>query len=170
MSVKGQKHQTLWTDSNGKSWDLALTVADVGERKELVSIRISATSKNSTLTQSIIREVPILKMLQNLATEGSLQLPARISGRWTPSQRLSIRHNRDYVLKEVARTYQNAYKAHLPVQKTVAQRLNVPLSTATRYIAIARKFGYLTDIPRQRPTSLSGSRRRNEHKETRIQD
>lgn len=170
MTIRGEKFETFWKDEKGNSWDVALTVAHIGERDELVSFRVSATSKTVPLTQSTIREVPILKMLQNLATEGSLQTRSSISGRWIPNKRLSIRHNREYVLNEVARTYQSAFRAHLPVQRTVAEHLNVPLSTATRYIALARKFGYLTDIPRQRPTSLSGSRRRNEQNDTRIQD
>lgn len=170
MTIRGQKVETLWTDQNGKSWDVALTVTRVGERDELVSFRISTTSKNTPLTQSAIREVPVLKMLQTLAQEGSLQVPRRISGRWTPNRRLSIRHNREYVLSQVARTYLSAYQAHLPVQKAVAQHLNVPLSTATRYITMARKFGYLTDTPRLRPTSPTGSRRRDEKQEPRIQD
>lgn len=170
MTIRGKKFETFWKDEKGNSWDVALTVAHIGERDELVSFRVSATSKKLPLTQSTIREVPILKMLQTLAKEGSLQAYPKISGQWTPNRRLSIRHNREYVLNEVARTYQSAFKAHLPVQRTVAERLNVPLSTATRYIALARKFGYLTDTPRLRPTSLSGSRRRNEQHETRIQD
>ena len=170
MSPRGRKYETFWTDRSGRSWDVAFTVTRSNERDELVLFQISASSKETPLTQSVIREVPILKMLQNLATEGRLETPRRISGSWIPNRRLSIRNNREYVLQSVAQTYEAAYQAHLPVQRTVAERLNIPLSTATRYIAIARKFGFLTDIPRHRPTSLSGSRRRNEQHETRIQD
>jgi hypothetical protein len=170
MTNTRKTYETRWSDSNGQAWDVVLTMSSGQGREELIAIRVSSTSKRHPLTQSVVRSVPVLEMLRNITTEGSPQATKRIVGRWTPQSRLSIRDNRELVLQTVARTYNSAFKSHLPVQKTVAQRLNVPLSTATRYIALARKFGYLTDNPRLRPTAQTGSRRHDEQHKPRIQD
>lgn len=170
MSTVRKRHETRWSDSSGRAWDVVLTTSLGQDREELVAIQVSSTAQHQPLTQSVIRAVPVLEMLRNIATEGSPQARTQIVGRWTAQGRLSIRDNLELVLKSVARTYSSAFRSHQPVQKSVAESLNVPLSTATRYIALARKFGYLTDIPRRRPTSLTGSRRRNEQQEARIQD
>lgn len=170
MTNKRKTYETRWSDSSGQAWDVVLTMSSGQGREELIAFRVSSTSKHHPLTQSVVRSVPVLAMLRNITTEGSAQATKRIVGRWTPEGRLSIRENRELVLQTVARTYNSAFKSHLPVQTTVAQRLNVPLSTATRYIALARKFGYLTDIPRRRSTPIDGPRRRNEQRKPRIQD
>lgn len=170
MTNTRKAYKTRWSDSNGDAWDVVLTMSSGPGREELIAFRVSSTSKRRPLTQSVVRSVPVLEMLRNIATDGSPKATKRIVGRWIPQGRLSIRDNRELVLETVARTYNSAFKSHLPVQKTVAQRLNVPLSTATRYIALARKFGYLTDTPRLRPTPKNGPRRRNEQHKPRIQD
>jgi DNA-binding transcriptional regulator LsrR (DeoR family) len=54
------------------------------------------------------------------------------------------REHSDAELQRVAEVYMVAYKAHLPVQKIVANAFGVSVSTAAKRIMVARRKGFIT--------------------------
>ena len=147
IEVKG------WNDSKGREWNIMIATTNINGRKEPVEMHIYSSNESVRLTQSIIRELPFKDFLQDwenfphdfaqrrTGITGAMSVgePKRSRG----SARLSM-----YELQEVADIYMDAYKNHLPVQETVALTLGIPVSTACKRIAAARKQGLLADIAR----------------------
>ena len=148
-----------WSDSKGREWNVSITTTTINGRKEPVGMHIYS-NESIRLTQSTIRELPFAEFLQDrenfphdfaqgrTGITGAMSVePKRSRG----SQRLS-----EYELKEVAEIYTGAFFNHLPVQKTVALTLGIPLSTACKRINLARKKGFLPKV--EGPNrNLSGS-------------
>ena len=154
IEVKG------WSDSKGREWNVSIETTIINGRKEPVGMHVYS-NESVRLTQSTIREVPFKDFLQDwenfphdfaqrrTGITGAMSVgePKRSRG----SARLSM-----YELQEVADIYMDAYQNHLPVQETVALTLGIPVSTACKRIAAARKQGLLTQ--KARPTrSRAGS-------------
>ena len=142
-----------WSDSKGREWNVMISTTSINGRKEPVGVHVYS-NESVRLTQSTIRELPFAEFLQDwenfphdfaqrrTGITGAMSVePKRSRG----SQRLSV-----YELQEVAEIYMDAFKAHLPVQETVALTLGIPKSTACKRIAAARKQGLLKEI--ERPT------------------
>ena len=143
-----------WSDSKGREWNVSITTTTINGRKEPVGVHIYS-NESIRLTQSTLREVPFKDFLQDwenfphdfaqrrtgITGEMSVGEPKRLRG----SARLSM-----YELQEVADIYMDAYTSHLPLQETVALTLGIPVSTACKRIAAARKQGLLTQ--KARPT------------------
>jgi hypothetical protein len=148
IEVKG------WSDSKGREWNVSITTTTINGRKEPVGMHVYS-NESVRLTQSTIRELPFKDFLQDwenfphdfaqrrTGITGAMSVgePQRSRG----SARLSM-----YELQEVADIYMDAFQNHLPVQETVALTLGIPVSTACKRIAAARKQGLLAD--RARPT------------------
>ena len=130
-----------------------ISTTSTNGRKEPVGVHVYF-NESVRLTQSTNRELPFAEFLQDwenfphdfaqrrTGITGAMSVePKRSRG----SQRLSV-----YELQEVAEIYMDAFKAHLPVQETVALTLGIPKSTACKRIAAARKQGLLKEI--ERPT------------------
>ena len=146
IEVKG------WSDSKGREWNVSITTTTINGRKEPVEMHIYS-NESIRLTQSTIRELPFKDFLQDwenfphdfaqrsTGITGAMSVgePKRSRG----SARLSM-----YELQEVADIYMDAFKAHLPVQETVALTLGIPKSTACKRIAAARQQGLLKEIAR----------------------
>ena len=140
-----------WSDSKGRQWNVSITTTTIDGRKEPVGIHIYS-NESIRLTQSTIREIPFAEFLQDRENfpHDFVQRRSGITGamsvepkRSRGSQRLS-----EYELKEVAEIYTDAFFNHLPVQKTVAQTLGIPLSTACKRINLVRKKGLLPRVER----------------------
>ena len=141
-----------WSDSKGREWNISIETTIINGRHEPVGMHVFS-DESVRLTQSIIRELPFKDFLQDwenfphdfaqrrTGITGAMSVgePKRSRG----SARLSM-----YELQEVADIYMDAYKNHLPVQETVALTLGIPVSTACKRIAAARKQGLLADIAR----------------------
>jgi hypothetical protein len=142
-----------WSDSKGREWNVMISTTSINGRKEPVGVHVYS-NESVRLTQSTIRELPFAEFLQDwenfphdfaqrrTGITGAMSVePKRSRG----SQRLSV-----YELQEVAEIYMDAFKAHLPVQETVALTLGIPKSTACKRINLARKKGLLPKV--ERPT------------------
>jgi hypothetical protein len=141
-----------WSDSKGREWNVMITTTTINGRKEPVGMHVFS-DESVRLTQSTIRELPFKDFLQDwenfphdfaqrrTGITGAMSVgePKRSRG----SARLSM-----YELQEVADIYMDAYQNHLPVQETVALTLGIPVSTACKRIAAARKQGLLKEIAR----------------------
>jgi len=133
-----------WTDQSGMRWRLVIEVATIRERLEPVALSITAVETGYALSQSTIRTIPFASFLRNdksvhqrigsSGPTGSMRLanPKRVGRRYT-----------DYELERVAQIYRDAYKARVPVQRAVADALEIPLSTAVKQIIAARKRGLI---------------------------
>ena len=145
IEVKG------WSDSKGREWNIMITTTTINGRHEPVGMHVYS-NESVRLTQSIIRELPFKDFLQDwenfphdfaqrsTGITGAMSVePKRARG----SARLSM-----YELQEVADIFMDAFKAHLPVQETVALTLGIPLSTACKRINLVRKKGLLPRVER----------------------
>ena len=147
IEVKG------WSDSKGREWNIAITTATINGRKEPVGMHIFSSNESVRLTQSTIREMPFLEFLKDKENfpHDVAQRRIGITGAMLviePKRSRGSRRLQEHELQEVADIYMDAYKKHLPVQATVASTLRIPISTACKRIAAARKQGLLTDIAR----------------------
>lgn len=153
IEVKG------WSDSKGREWNIMITTTTINGRKEPVGMHIYSSNESTRLTQSTIREMPFLEFLKDQENfpHNTAQRRTGITGAMSviePKRSRGSRRLQEHELQEVADIYMDAYKKHLPVQATVASTLRIPVSTACKRIAAARKRGLLTDIarpPRFRP-------------------
>ena len=141
-----------WSDSKGREWNVMITTTTINGRREPVGMHVYS-NESVRLTQSIIRELPFKDFLQDWENfpHDFAQRSTGITGAMSVgepklargSARLSM-----YELQEVADIYMDAFKAHLPVQETVALTLGIPKSTACKRIAAARQQGLLKEIAR----------------------
>ena len=141
-----------WSDSKGREWNVSITTTTINGRKEPVGVHIYS-NESIRLTQSTVREMPFAEFLKDwenfphdfaqrsTGITGAMSVgePKRARG----SARLSM-----YELQEVADIFMDAFKAHLPVQETVALTLGIPLSTACKRINLVRKKGLLPRVER----------------------
>jgi len=141
-----------WTDQSGMRWRLVIEVATIRGRNEPVALSITAVEAGYALSQSTVRKIPFASFLNHRidssGPSGSMRLmepvnPKRVGRRYT-----------DYELERVAIIYRNAYKARVPVQRAVADALEIPLSTAVKQIIAARKRGFIDATPRVRNRDL----------------
>ena len=150
IEVKG------WSDSKGRKWNIMIETSSINGRKEPVGMHIYS-NESVRLTQSTIRELPFKDFLQDWESfpHDTVQRRTGITGAMSviePKRSRGSRRLQEHELQEVADVYMDAYKNHLPVQETVARALGIPVSTACKRIAAARKRGLLAVLAR--PTRL----------------
>ena len=145
-----------WSDSKGREWNIMIETSTINGRKEPIGMHISS-NENVRLTQSTIREMPFLEFLKDRENfpHNTAQRRTGITGAMSviePKRLRGSRRLQEHELQEVADIYMDAYRNHLPVQETVARTLGIPVSTACKRIAAARKRGLLAALAR--PTRL----------------
>jgi len=136
-----------WKDVNGNRWQVDVVYATLEGRQMPVELHIRAVAPGYALTQSIIRALPLA---------GTVDQYFRVQGFNVQADRAprAKRINKEYTdeeLKFVAHIYRLAFAAHRPVQATVAQELKIPISTAAKQVAAARRRGFLGPATRRRP-------------------
>ena len=149
-----------WMDSKGNGWNIEISTSPIHGRNEPVRLTIKPLDPNSRLLQATLREIPFSQFLQDWDKYPAnlSQRPYRISGAMnssvleTKSNRGSRRLTMDE-LQTIADIYLDAFENHLPVQQTVAEALNIPLSTACKRIVAARKKG-LINVRNERNDSI----------------
>ncbi len=142
-----------WTDQSGMRWRLVIEVATIRGRNEPVALSITAVEAGYALSQSTVRAIPFASFLRNDKSVIHQRIdPSGPTGSMramspTPPKREGRRYT-DYELQRVAIIYRDAYKARVPVQRAVADALEIPLSTAVKRIIAARKRGFIDAMPR----------------------
>ncbi len=148
-----------WTDPSGRSWRVVLEVATIRERLEPVALSITAVEAGYALSQSTVRKIPFASFVRNNKSvlrqyiDSSSPTGSMRAMSPTPPKRVGRRYT-DYELERVAQIYRDAYKARIPVQRAVADALEIPLSTAVKQIIAARKRGFIDATPRVRNRDL----------------
>ena len=136
-----------WKDVNGNRWRVDVVYATLEGRQMPVELRIRAVEEGYALTQSILRALPLAGTVdQYFQVQGF-----RVEVDRSPRAKRVNKEYSDEELAVVANLYREAFKAHRPVQATVAQELNIPISTAAKQIAAARRRGFLGSATRRRP-------------------
>jgi hypothetical protein len=149
-----------WMDSKGNGWNIEISTSPIHGRNEPVRLTIKPLDQNTRLLQSTLREIPFSQFLQDWDKYpgNPRQRSHGITGAMTSSvlETKSKRGSRRLTMDElqtIADIYLDAFENHLPVQQTVAEALNIPLSTACKRIVAARKKG-LINVRNERNDSI----------------
>ena len=142
-----QQHEfdakATFVDKSGSEWNVGVEFKTLSGRLGISSLTIWSKDGSETLSRRALSDLPLLHLFRDaMAVESELlaqiNRPRRIS---TAHQG---REHSDAELQRVAEVYMVAYKAHLPVQKIVANAFGVSVSTAAKRIMVARRKGFIT--------------------------
>lgn len=139
-----------WHDNSGNPWDITLEISNLDGQLALTGITIRPLHPGYRLTQRTVRQIPITDLERTALATQAAHLAT-----FTPPAESAPHSGRtlsDSELKLVADIYRTAERARLPVQRTVAETLGIPLATATRRIMVARQKGFLPPAPRKGKT------------------
>lgn len=142
---RGVQHRH-WLDRNGREWAIQLTLDVIADESGITELTITPTSGEYHLTQAVLRQLPFAEWERDIFADERTRLDSFTPSRTDTHQ--GRRHTDDY-LRNVAEIYTAALNARRPVQQTVADRLGLPLSTATKQIVAARRRGFLTPANRK---------------------
>lgn len=137
-----------------------LDIAVEAETPICEAIRIVRNPARPSLTGAELRRLP-LRSWVTMATTQAAQTPSgEHKGAWSPAseedtkqlwgqveQRVSRRTITDAFLREVAKDYRVALDNDTPPRDAVAKKFTVSLSTAARYVKLARERGFLGKAP-----------------------
>jgi hypothetical protein len=127
-------------DANGSQWRVEVEFKAVSGRIGISSLSISSVDGKTALTRRVLRDLSIDQLFRDAMATESKQLSKRNRKETGHKGRT---HTEDE-LREVANIYSAAFKAHRPVQKTVADMLGISVSTAAKRIMAARRSGFLS--------------------------
>jgi len=169
MGNSPKEHKILlanWKDVNGNRWRVKVDFKTIDGRQMPVELCIEALNSGYALSQNILRALPIARAVDMYFQDQGLNVPLKEPSR---AKRINKEYS-DEELKFVASIYRSAFAVHMPVQATVAQERNIPISTAAKQIAAARKRGFLGSATRSRPGERPGMNERGTKHGMRIDD
>lgn len=129
-------------DTNGIQWRVEVELKTTYGRIGISSLSISSIDGRTHLARRVLRDLPLDRLFREHMAIESKQLSTRNKKETGHKGRM---HTEDE-LREVADIYMAAFKAHRPVQKTVADMLGISVSTAAKRIMAARSHGYITAL------------------------
>ncbi len=136
--------------------DLVITTAEHGEiavelkwhtfndRLEVFSVTITPHDPDTPVEAVLMRRIPWAQLIRD--ERQKLYSPARTHEHQVrrPRGPDSTRVLSDSDLEHVAELYLKAWQLNLPVQKHVADALNIAIPTAARRIGLARRHGLIS--------------------------
>jgi hypothetical protein len=142
--------------SNSGSSDIKFTVPGQGEitieikwkvlnsRQEVAAITIEPMDPKVPFEAVLLRKIPWTRLIDNARKDRTKQ-----SKQPTPNRQHSLgpdstRTLTDDDLRSVADLYLQAWKVNMPVQRHVADVLQISIPTAARRISLARQRGFIS--------------------------
>ena len=129
-------------DANGGQWRVEVELKTTSGRMGISSLSISSIDVRTPLTRRVLRDLPLDQLFREHLAIESKQLSKRNQKETSHKGRMHTESE----LRTVADIYMAAFKAHRPVQKTVADMLGISVSTAAKRIMAARSHGYITAL------------------------
>jgi hypothetical protein len=116
----------------------------LNERPEVASITITPVDPSIPFEPVILRRIPWVEIItaQRKSQQRTLRPPKQQRPQAVGPD--STRALTDEDLKYVAALYLEAWQSNIPVQRHVADTLNIALPTATRRISLARSRGFIS--------------------------
>jgi hypothetical protein len=140
--LKAKDAGITFRDANGSQWKVEVEFKVVGGRIGITSLSISSVDGKTALTRRVLRDLSLDQLFRDAMATENKQLSTRNRKETGHKGRM---HTEDE-LREVASIYIAAFRAHQPVQKTVADMLGISVSTAAKRIMAARSNGYITAL------------------------
>jgi hypothetical protein len=138
-------------DSPELPWRVDLEAKIIGERYEVTRLSFARREGDDAITGENLRRVAVGELASDLlsyaATRGAQTKKSPHLYREKPTR---PRPSDDATLEYVARIYRLAYVTHSDPAKAVAQNLELPPATASRWIRRAREEGHLTETAPRR--------------------
>jgi hypothetical protein len=139
-------------DSPDLPWKVDLEAEIIGERYEITRLSFARREGDEAITGDNLRRVAVGELATDLltyaATRGAQTKKSSHLYREKPTR---PRPSDEATLEYVARIYRLACVTHADPAKAVAQNLELPSATASRWIRRAREEGHLTDsAPRRK--------------------
>jgi hypothetical protein len=134
--------KAAFADKGGSEWNVGVKFRTINGRLGISSLTIWSKDGNETLSRRALSDLPLLHLFRDAMAQES-QLLAQINR----PRRISTAHqgrvHSNAELQQVADVYSIAYKAHLSVQKTVANAFGISVSAAAKRIMVARSRGLI---------------------------
>ena len=134
-----------FTDKSGCEWRVGVEFKTIDGRIDISTLTISSLDGNNKLSRRALADLPLHQMFRD-AMSAESELLVQINR----PRRISTAHQgREHSLAElqrVAEVYSVAYKAHLPVQRTVANAFGISVTTAAKRIMVARQKGLIPPV------------------------
>jgi len=134
--------EATYTDNVGTEWHIGVEIKKVNGRPGITSMTIWSESIHHPLTRRTLSDLPLLRLFHD-----ALVVESELLSQINRPRRISAAHqgreHSDAELQRVAEVYSIAFKAHLPVQKTVANAFGVSVSAAAKRIMAARSRGFI---------------------------
>lgn len=132
-----------YTDNSGRKLFVTAVLKNFNDRLDIAAITIQTTDLSSPITRRMLTEIPLDKLFrEDLAIE-SEHLKRMLRNRKGTTAHKGRQHT-DADLLAVAEIYEAAFKARIPVQKSVADAFGISVSTAAKRIMAARNRGFIT--------------------------
>ena len=140
----------IWRSPDGDDWRVLLDLKQVNGRIAPVAILIQAVNGKTALTHLTLVDLPLRQIAREAAEAETEFLQSRIGRKAAPH---GGRPYTDEELQHVANLYMTAWERQIPVQRSVADALDISLSTAAKRIMAARKRGLIPNDLRKGKTN-----------------
>jgi len=131
-----------YVDANGAAWNIGVETKAINGRVEIYGMVIWSDAPGHPLTRTILRDLPLDTLFKNVIAAETKSL-TRFRKHQKELEPHQGRAHRDKELQVVATVYAMAFNGRLPVQRTVAETLGIPVSTAAKRIMAARRRGLI---------------------------
>lgn len=132
-----------WTDSQGNEWRVYVNLKRIDGRIVPSKFQLVSFGNKAELSHQTLIEVPLREITQEFIERETELLDKKFK-----AVDLAPHHGRAHTeqeLKAVADIYLKAWELRIPVQRAVAEALDIPVSTAVKRIIAARKQGLIPE-------------------------
>jgi hypothetical protein len=137
--------EATYEDARGSKWNVGVEFKTIGGRVGIASLTVWPENAGEVISRRLLTDLPLNSLFKNAMAQESELLEAISRPRRVSTAHQGREHS-EVELRQVAEVYQIAYKAHLPVQKSVATAFGISVSTAAKRIMAARQRGFIASV------------------------